>query len=346
MKNSIFALDLFCGAGGLTRGMLDAGVDVVAGIDIDKDAKWAYETNNIRQNGKHCRYIQQDIISISPIELQKLLPSRKHKKFLLAGCAPCQPFSRKNTKSTATDSRRTLLEEFAKLVTSLSPDLVFMENVPGLSKLAPTVFQKFLKTLRENNFLHIQYGVIDAKWYGVPQNRKRFVLLAAKDYSIQIPKPLFTETTGFCNVYPAIEGLPKLAAGKQDKHDPLHRCAGLSPLNLKRVKIIKRNRSELPDNLVLECHKHTTGHHDAYGRMDKNKPAPTLTTRFFSITTGRYIHPKQHRAISLREGALLQTFPKSYTFQGSMQSIAKQIGNAVPPLMAKELISALIKGTL
>ena len=344
MKNKIFALDLFCGAGGLTRGMLDAGIDVVAGIDIDTDAKFAYETNNIRQNGKSCQYIQQDITTISPATLKKLLPSRRYKKFLLAGCAPCQPFSRKNNKDTKTDSRKTLLEEFAKLVSSLTPDLVFMENVPGLPKLAPRIFTTFCNTLKKEGFKYIQYGVIDAKWYGVPQNRKRFVLLAAKTHSVSIPTPIFTEKTGFCTVYPTIAKLPVLKAGEQNAKDELHRSAGLSPLNLRRVKIIKKNRSELPEELVLACHKHTTGHHDAYGRMDPDKPAPTLTTRFFSITTGRYIHPTQNRAISLREGALLQTFPKNYQFRGSMQSIAKQIGNAVPPKMAKELISAFVTG--
>lgn len=342
-SNNIVAIDLFCGAGGLTRGMLDAGIDVIGGFDIAKDASFAYESNNVRPNGKLCRYFKQDISTVTSFEISNLIGDRKKHKFLLAGCAPCQPFSSQNRNKFPQDKRKILLLQFARLVEETHPDFVFMENVPGLQRLVPEVLERFIGVLEKDGFAFIDYGVVNAKWYGVPQNRKRFVLLASKEQDVHIPPPIYTDEKTFKTVKDAIADFPPLLPGECSSLDSLHKCAGLSEINLERLRFIRHNREELPEHLVLKCHKRTSGHNDTYGRMLWNAPAPTLTTKFFSISNGRYAHPDQNRGISLREGAVLQTFPKNYGFEGSIQSVARQIGNAVPPLLAAKMTGAFIK---
>lgn len=340
-KNKIVAVDLFCGAGGLTRGMLDAGIDVIGGFDISSDAKYAYEHNNVRKNGVNCKYFNQDISTLTSEQITKLTGKGKKRILLLAGCAPCQPFSSQNRNKADGDNRRNLLLQFARLIKECKPDLVFMENVPGLLKIAPKIFSEFIKSLHEANINYIDYGVVNAKDYGVPQNRKRFVLIASSKFPVSIPKPIYNSST-YKTVKDAIYSFPKIRAGENCEIIPNHRCAGLSDKNLLRLKLIKHDRKELPQNLTLRCHKQSVSHSDTYGRMYWNKPAPTLTTKFFSISNGRYAHPQQNRAISLREGAALQTFPNDYVFNGSMQSVARQIGNAVPPEMAKNIVKVFL----
>lgn len=337
MKKNIVAVDLFCGAGGLTRGLLNAGIDVIAGIDFDKYAGQAYTQNNIRTCNINCQYLQKDIFKTTGEDIKSLISNYKNSYFLLAGCAPCQPFSSRNNNKDKHDIRKNLLSEFGRLVKETNPDMIFMENVPGLqkNKRKRKIFNNFINTLTEVGFNkeNIAFKVINAKDYGVPQSRKRFILLAVKNKKIEFPAPMNDIKT----VKDVISDLPAIHAGEKHNKMTLHRCAGLTSINLQRLKIIKRDRTELPEYLVLECHKKTKGHKDAYGRMDWDKPAPTLTTKFFSISNGRYAHPEQNRAISLLEGALLQSFDNNYIFYGNMQSIAKQIGNAVPPVMAKNL---------
>jgi DNA (cytosine-5)-methyltransferase 1 len=340
MNTGIIAIDLFCGAGGLTRGLLDAGIDVIAGVDFDEDAGLSYTTNNIRPNNESCHYVRKDIFSTSGEDIKELISSQQNKYFLLAGCAPCQPFSQKNNNKDKNDIRRNLLSEFGRLIRETNPDMVFMENVPGLqkNKRKRKIFNDFLITLQETGFKkeNIDFKVINAKDYGVPQSRKRFILLASKYKKITFPEPT-NNKNNYQTVKHTISSLPTLQAGERHDKLTLHKCAGLADINLQRLKIIKKDRTELPEHLVLECHKKTKGHKDAYGRMDWDKPAPTLTTKFFSISNGRYAHPEQNRAISLLEGALLQSFNKNYIFFGNTQTIARQIGNAVPPVMAKNL---------
>jgi len=338
----IKAIDLFCGAGGVTRGLLDAGIDVIAGFDIDTSLQKVYEENNIRQNGIKAKYFNKKVESITRTDIYKLVGSKKERKekgekFLLAGCAPCQPFSLKNkNRHDKTDDRRTLITYFADLIKKTKPDFVFMENVAGLATLEPGNLEYFLKTLKDEGF-SFDKGIVNAKNYGVAQNRKRFVVLASKEHEVKIPNGEYDGVSkSYKTVGDELKGLPKLKAGERSLIDPIHRCANIKSVkNKKRIKY--QSRSEWPEELWLECHKKTTGHGDAYGRMFLDKPAPTLTTKFFSISNGRYGHPNQERAISLREGALLQSFPKDYIFYGeSLQTIARQIGNAVPPKMAKE----------
>lgn len=337
----IKAIDLFCGAGGVTRGLLDAGIDVIAGFDIDSSLKKVYEENNIRQNGQKVSYFQTKVEDITKKDIYGLIGSKTSRKknkekFLLAGCAPCQPFSLKNkNRNNKDDHRRTLITYFADLVKKTKPDFVFMENVAGLPRLEPDNLKYFTDILEEEGFSW-ETKVVNALHYGVPQNRKRFVLLASKGHKIKIPEG---EYDGVSKDYKTVEdflqGLPALNAGEENSLVPNHRSAGIrGEKNKKRIKY--QSRSDWPEELVLDCHRKTAGHGDAYGKMFWNKPAPTLTTKFFSISNGRYGHPDQERAISLREGALLQSFPEEYIFYGnSMQAIARQIGNAVPPKMAE-----------
>ncbi len=347
---TIKAIDLFCGAGGVTRGLLDAGIDVIAGYDIDPSLQKVYETNNIRKNGKKVKYFNKKVEELKRSDIYKLVGSKtarlqNKEKFLLAGCAPCQPFSLKNkNRHDKTDHRRTLITYFADLVKETKPDFVFMENVTGLEKLEPENLKYFTDILEDEGFFW-KTEIKNALHYGVPQNRKRFVLLASKEKEINIPNGEYDGVSkSYKTVGDVIKNLPVLRVGKEHSKVPNHRCANLSELNKIRIKATKKNggsRTDWDRNLWLKCHIDDKGnpknvHTDVYGRMSWGKPAPTLTTKFNSITTGRYGHPTQNRAISLREGAYLQSFPANYIFYGSMQNIAKQIGNAVPPKMAEE----------
>lgn len=346
----IKAIDLFCGAGGVTRGLLDAGIDVIAGFDIDSSLKKVYEENNIRVNGEKAKYFNKKVESITKKDIYNLVGSKtarkiNKEKFLLAGCAPCQPFSLKNkNRYDKTDHRRTLITYFADLVKETKPDFVFMENVAGLPKLEPNNLKYFTDILDEDGFSW-DTQIVNARNYGVPQNRKRFVLLASKEKKVQIPEGEYDGVVkSYKTVGDTIQNLPSLNPGEEYLGIANHKCANLSDLNKIRLKATPKNggsRTSWKKNLWLNCHLDENGnpkqgHGDVYGRMTWEKPAPTLTTKFNSITTGRYAHPEQNRAISLREGALIQSFPEDYIFYGNMQAVAKQIGNAVPPKMAEE----------
>lgn len=344
----ICAIDLFCGVGGVTRGLLDAGIDVIAGFDIESSAKQAYEENNIRPNGEKARYIQKSVTELTKKDITDLIGSKTKRKkdktkFLLAGCAPCQPFSMKNKKrGDKNDPRRTLIVYFADLIAELEPDFVFMENVAGLEKFEPENFAYFLEVLSKRNY-GVDKKIVNAVNYGVPQNRKRFVLLASKKGEVKIPQGEYDGVSkSYKTVGDTIKGLAPIEAGEEHPQIPNHKAASLLPINKQRLQY--KNRLEWPQELWLECHKRTSGHSDTYGRMDWNRPAPTLTTKFFSVSTGRYGHPEQYRAISLREGALLQSFPENYIFfENRTEKVARQIGNAVPPKMAEAFGRYFIK---
>lgn len=335
----IKAIDFFCGAGGVTRGLLDAGIEVLAGVDFDKNVKETYEKNN-----SPARFIHGDITKITKQDVENIFDGHKGKR-LLAGCAPCQPFSKKNKdRLNPTDPRRTLLRYFADLVDETLPDFVFMENVSGIANLEGDVLEYFIKILNKNGYSHDE-GLMNAVHYGVPQNRKRYVLLAARDSHVTIPKGLYDgKKSPFKTVEQTIKSLPPISAGEAPKILPNHQSPRLDPINLERIQATQHSggrRKDWPIHLRYKCHYNDdgtpkSGHSDIGGRMDWKKPAPTLTTRFTSYTTGAYGHPEQDRAISLREGALLQSFPENYVFYGAPGQIAKQIGNAVPPKMAEE----------
>lgn len=333
---NINAVDLFCGIGGLTRGLLDSGINVVAGVDIEKKCKVTYEHNN------GVPFITKDIKEFSGEELSSLYPQNTD-IHVLAGCAPCQPFSSYSYRykgSDSTTNKMDLLNYFGRLIESTLPEIVSMENVPQLSK--EPIFKDFLKTLRDCNY-NVSWHLVYAPSYGVPQNRKRLVLLASHIGKIDIINPQF-DKTNYPTVYSAIGALPHLKAGDIDKNDPLHKSARLSEKNLQRIRQSKPGGTwkDWDPKLILECHKKATGnsYRSVYGRMEWDKPSPTITTQFYGYGNGRFGHPEQDRAISLREGALLQTFPLDYQFlvdsstKYNMRSIATEIGNAVPVKLA------------
>ncbi|MCL2527544.1 MAG: DNA (cytosine-5-)-methyltransferase [Defluviitaleaceae bacterium] len=337
----ITAVDLFCGIGGLTHGLMLAGLDVVVGFDIDSTCQYAYEINN------NAVFIKADISTISATDISKHYNDSDIK--VLVGCAPCQPFSkytmryRKNAESGVANSDNSdknhdkwgLVESFAEKIHQILPDIVSMENVPEL--INTNVFENFLNTLEACNY-HVSYCVAFCPDYGVPQNRKRLVLLASRLGAISLIEPQYTPDK-YITVKAAIGKLSKLKAGEKHADDMLHFCARLNDTNIKRIEASKQGGTwrEWDESLQLECHKKSSGktYGAVYGRMSWDLPSPTITTQFYGYGNGRFGHPEQDRAISWREGALLQSFPPDYalidpTKEINRRVIGTHIGNAVP----------------
>ncbi len=333
--SKIEAVDLFCGAGGLTHGLHQAGINVLAGVDIDPASQYPFEANN------DAIFIQKSVEEVSGRQLRKMYSPGAVR--LLAGCAPCQPFSTYSQGARGRkDNQWKLLMDFGRLVDESKPDIVTMENVPALIK--HSVFQDFVQALSfypsGRRRYHVSYQLVECEKYGLHQARKRLVLLASKYGSIELKA-----AKGKCKtVKNSIGKLKPHGAGEVDFSDPLHRSAGLSKKNVLRIKNSKPGGTWLDwdQRLVADCHKKDSGrtYASVYGRMEWDKPSPTITTQFFGFGSGRFGHPEQDRAISLREGAILQSFPRSYRFVKEGQPvhftiIGRLIGNAVPPLLGK-----------
>lgn len=341
MNFKINAIDLFCGAGGLAHGLQKSGIDVKLGIDIEPACKYPFEANN------KAKFLLKSVEDLKKNEIEQYYEKDGTYK-LLAGCAPCQTFSTYNAKACSSDNRWWLLMQFSRLVKETLPDLVTMENVPGLEK--QEVFTQFVAQLKKNDY-YVFYKVVNAVDYGLPQNRKRLVLLASKfgKISLLTPKELKVKSK---TVRHAISALPALKAGEVYTKDPLHQCALLSELNMKRIKtsIAGGTWEDWPIKLRAECHKKDTGKtfRGVYGRMEWDKPAPTMTTQFTGFGNGRFGHPEQDRAISLREGAIFQGFPKNYKFVPKNTPIAKgkiarMIGNAVPVKLGEIIGKSIVE---
>lgn len=341
MKRRGNVIDLFCGAGGLTHGFRLEGFRIAKGIDIDKSCRYPFETNN------DAPFVQKCIRDVNGAKLFENLGYNEPK--ILVGCAPCQPFSKYSQKKD--DSRWSLLEEFTRLIGEASPDIVSMENVPSLAKFkGGSVFKKFLDELWKFGY-KVKWSVAFCPEFGVPQSRSRLVLLASR-----FGEPPDLEKThkaeDFFTVRDSIGDLPEIAAGEVHSSDPLHRSSVLSSKNLDRIRSSIQGGTwhDWPEDLVTNCHARDSGMSftSVYGRMSWDKPAPTMTTQFIGFGNGRFGHPEQNRAISLREGALLQTFPKDYEFvaPGSrviMKTLGKLIGNAVPVNLARAIAKAISK---
>lgn len=341
-RKKIIAVDLFCGAGGLTKGLENAGIDVRLGIDSDPACSYPFVTNN------KAIFLQKPVEEVTSNELQKVF--RKNGIRLLAGCAPCQTFSTYNRKATETDKRWWLLLEFSRLVREVNPELVTMENVPNL--IGQNVFNEFVEELNLAGY-HVNYKVVNCVEYGVPQQRKRLVLLASKFGPIRLlePSELGVQQQ---SVREVIGDLPPIKAGESDPDDTLHISSSLSPINLQRIRASRPGGTwrDWDKELVAECHKKKTGktYPSVYGRMAWDEPAPTMTTQFYGFGNGRFGHPEQHRAISLREGAILQSFPRDYQFIPpdkpiSIKTIGRLIGNAVPVKLGEAIGRSIIVHT-
>ena len=332
-----YAIDLFCGIGGLTKGLSLSGINVVAGIDNDITCQFAYETNN------SARFICKDIDKIHGYELKKYYLEKGTR--VLVGCAPCQPFSKyssKYRKNGQRDNKWKLLYSFERLVREVQPDIVSIENVPNLLK--EKVFSDFKKSLEEMNY-NIWNGIIFCPDYGVPQNRRRLVLLASKFGPIKFIDPIYTDTN-YKTVRDTIANLPPLNAGQVSADDPLHCASALSKMNLERIHESKPGGTwrDWNEELKVACHNKESGktYPSVYGRMEWDKPSPTITTQFYGYGNGRFGHPEQDRALSLREGAMLQSFPEDYIFideehPASKKQLGTHIGNAVPVALGKAI---------
>lgn len=333
----IVAVDLFCGIGGLTRGLSDSGIKVVAGIDLDSSCRFAYEANN------DAIFLNENIENLSGESILKYYPEDCLKA--LVGCAPCQPFSRYSSryrKNGYMDDKWKLLYSFERLVQEVQPDVISMENVPSLRN--QQVFRDFTSALVDMDY-HIWYSVVYCPEYGVPQERKRLVLLASRLGEISLISPEFDETN-FKTVRDAIAVLPVLKAGETDKSDPLHTASKLSEVNHQRIRASRPGGTwrDWDQRLRVSCHTKESGKTfpSVYGRMEWDRPSPTITTQFYGYGNGRFGHPEQDRAISLREGALLQSFPRDYIFVDSNHPLKKRelgmhIGNAVPVALGRAI---------
>ncbi|EJP42300.1 TPA: DNA cytosine methyltransferase [Acinetobacter baumannii] len=322
----IEAVDLFCGVGGLTAGLIKSGITVKAGYDIEAACRFAYEYNN------KAVFVHKDVAEVTGDELNKWYSPNTIK--LLAGCAPCQPFSSYNQgKDTSTDKKWPLLYHFARLIKEVQPDLVTMENVPDVIK--HKVYHDFINDLSKLGYQIVakEIACVD---YGVPQTRKRHVVLASKIGKVNFIPPTHEK---YITVAEVIKDLEPLEAGGKSNKDSLHVASNLTEINLKRIRasIPGGTWRDWPIDLRAECHKKASGrsYPAVYGRMEWDKPAPTMTTLCYGYGNGRFGHPEQDRAISLREAALFQTFPKDYQFipptqYVNIKSVGRMIGNAVP----------------
>jgi DNA (cytosine-5)-methyltransferase 1 len=336
-------VDLFCGAGGLTHGFVLEGFTVAAGIDSDTTCEYAFEQNN---NG--AKFIGKKLEDVTAKDISSYYPEGHIK--ILVGCAPCQPFSSANTKRPENEKWR-LLEAFADLIEAIQPEIVSMENVLQLKSFNKgSVFNQFVKRLEKLNY-HVSWYRAYGPDYGMPQRRRRLVLFASKLGNIELTPPTHAPEK-YITVKDVLKDLPELAAGEISKTDPLHRAAQLSPKLLERIRASKPGGTwkDWSEHLIADCHKRESGSRSigVYGRMSWDELSPTITTQFHGFGSGRFGHPEQDRALSLREGALLQTFPSNYEFirsdeKYSLESVARHIGNAVPVTLGKVIAKSIKK---
>lgn len=320
-------VDLFCGVGALSHGLKQAGFAIMAGYDTDARCKFAFETNN------SATFHTRDVSKLTAKEVSAhftgSLPT------IIAGCAPCQPFSTYKQRY-AEDPQWGLVEKFARLSIEIAPDFVTMENVPALERYkGGKVFNSFVEALRDAGY-SVEWTIARCEDFGVPQRRRRLVLIAAKE---RTAVKLSTGKTAAISVKTAIGALPKLKAGEADTNDPLHVASSLSDLNLRRIRASKPGGTwrDWPQELRAACHTRPSGktYPGVYARMTWDDPSPTMTTQCYGFGNGRFGHPEQDRAISLREAAILQSFPSDYQFlpdteAPSMKEVGRWIGNAVP----------------
>ena len=331
------AVDLFCGAGGLSYGMMRAGIRICAGVDLDPMCRHPFEHN------VGSPFYEKDVRGITPDFVRSRFP--KGAVRILAGCAPCQPFSCYSRSKPG--DKWSLLSKFADLVSDIRPEVVTMENVPGLLK--QPVFERYVKALESSGYDY-RYEVVNCADYGVPQTRRRLVLLASRLGRMRMIQKTHTPDR-HVTVRDVIRHLKRIPAGGAHRRDRLHRTSELTAVNLKRIRNSRPNGTwrDWRPGLRSGCHRRESGmtYSAVYGRMSWDMPGPTITTQFNGFGNGRFGHPVQDRAISLREGALLQTFPEDYSFVPDGDEVyisrtARLIGNAVPVLLGEAIGKCII----
>ncbi len=325
-------VDLFCGAGALTHGFVLEGFDVVAGFDADDSCKYAYEANN-----DGARFVHERVEDLTGEQIAALYPDGHVS--ILVGCAPCQPYSAYTKKNEDEEAKWRLIPRFADLICEVYPDIVSMENVPDLVTFRDgNVYRLFVGRLKDSGYHVTEYPEVYCPDYGIAQHRTRLVLLASKYGDIGLVQETHSRDQ-YTTVRDTIGHLEPLEAGQTSESDPLHKASSLSELNLRRIRASAPGGTwrDWPEDLIAECHKKETGkgYASVYGRMMWDEPAPTLTAQCHGFGNGRFGHPEQDRAISLREAALLQTFPEDYQFVAHedpvhFSAVGKLVGNAVP----------------
>lgn len=324
------ALDLFCGCGGMTEGLKQAGFHVVAGIEIDDNAGQAYLLNHAR--GKTA-LLHRDIRDVEPLEISNLLAGRP--LHLLACCPPCQGFStirRKNKKGAVNDSRNKLIHEFYRFVKELRPVTIMLENVPALSEFWD--FKQVVRKMKALGYI-IEYRIVNVAKYGVPQNRKRLVLLGSLLGKLNIKEGSSKRVT--------VRNMIGELEDANITEDLVHRIYPHHTVDVQRrielTPIDGGSRSDLPEIFTLDCHKREgIGFRDVYGRLRWDDVSSTITGGCLNPSKGRFLHPEKNRCITAREAALLQTFPKGYIFPTDIpkSALALMIGNALPPEFCKQ----------
>ncbi len=349
MTEKIEAVDFFCGGGGMSYGMQKAGIKVLAGIDYEENCRETYKTNI-----KGAEFIKANVFDLKEKDLQSRLSlKRNDDNLLLIGCSPCQFWSIINTDKKKSKESKNLLVEFERFVRYFNPGYVVVENVPGvLRKKGESGLEAFINWLEKNKYT-VHFKVHNTSEYGVPQNRKRFTLIANRVTNKELEPVKGGKKLNVRDVIGEVNGFPKISAGHKDRTNFNHSVSNISELTLRRLKKVKKNGGNRlsfanDPELQLNCFVgRDSSFKDTFGRLWWDKPSPTITTKFFSVSNGRFVHPVENRALSIREGATLQSFPKSYKFVGnSMESMARLIGNAVPPEYAKRIGQAIIKNHL
>lgn len=349
MNKFFSVIDLFSGCGGSALGFKQAGFKIKVAVDINPTS-----TKTFSLNFPETSIITSDISYVTGKDLLDAAKIGDSNRLIIIACPPCQGFSSARRKSQQlSDKRNTIIYEFVRLLEEIRPFGFVMENVSGLAKGVGTpIFLNVLQKLKALGYFTV-HGIVDTADYGIPQRRKRLVLIGSNDSNIRLsfPKPSHQNPDmqdrylpPWNTVRSVIGDLGPIMAGKKTINNYLHKSPSLSAINIKRLMNTPRDggdRSSWPEDLILECHKKVTGYKDIYGRMRWDNPSPTITAGCVMISKGRFGHPEQNRAISLKEAARLQTFPDNYLFSGNVTDIASQIGNAVPPLLAKKIGDSL-----
>ena len=340
----VLVYDFFSGCGGTSAGLRKAGMKPVFALDFETEASKTYQ-----ENFPGAEFLCDDVRSVLTSDISHLFQSPRRNPILFSACAPCQPFSRQNRQKRVSDGRMTLLTELHRFVLRFRPEFLFIENVPGLRNVGDgndaSPFSSLLTLLDELGYHH-DCKVLRALDYGVPQSRQRLILIASAFGPIRLPEPTHgPNLQPYATVRQAIGRFPALLAGESDPVIVNHRAASLSGLNVKRIRSTREGegRSNWSHDLRLACHGDRKIFTDVYARMWWDRPAPALTTRCISLSNGRFGHPEQDRAVSVREAAALQTFEDDFVFKGTLNGMAKQIGNAVPVLLAEVVGKAIIQ---
>ncbi|WPR77698.1 DNA cytosine methyltransferase [Algoriphagus sp. NG3] len=342
------AVDFFCSGGGMSYGIQQSGIQILAGIDFDDSCRETYEANI-----EGAEFIHADVFDLSENDLEERLSLKKNDDdLILIGCSPCQFWSIINTDKSKSAKSKNLLVEFSRFVKYFRPGYVVVENVPGvLRRKDESGLTEFIEWLKTNGYENPHFKVHNVNDFGVPQNRKRFTLIASRISEKEV-KPL--EALGPKSVVRDVlgesKGFQKIEAGHKDDSGFLHSVPKISEVNKRRLKKVSKNggnRSGFSNDpeLQLKCFiGKDNSFKDTFGRLWWDRPAPTITTKFLSISNGRFVHPEEDRALSIREGAALQSFPLTYHFKGtSLTKIARMIGNAVPPKYASAIGKAIIQ---